>query len=178
MEISSQGLNQSCRCQPTPQPQQRGIQTTSVTYTTAHSNARFLIHWARTWIKPKTSWFPVRFVNHWATTGTPVQGSGPDSNCNCYHMSVDMIHLFLWIYIFKKFIGLTVLFSLSRKRKLLRTTRALQEYLWVHASHSSSCKCVYFRFQSPTLAVSDHWLQNKSCEGIHTDLFIVLLSVV
>ena len=30
-----------------------------------------LTHWARPGIKPTTSWFLVRFVNHWGTTGTP-----------------------------------------------------------------------------------------------------------
>ena len=32
-------------------------------YTTAHSNVRFLTHWARPGIKPITSWFLVRFVS-------------------------------------------------------------------------------------------------------------------
>ena len=48
---------------PTPQPQQRGIRAASMTYTTAHGNARSLIHWARPGIEPATSWFPVRFVS-------------------------------------------------------------------------------------------------------------------
>ena len=30
-----------------------------------------LTHWVRPGIKPKTSWFLVGFVNHWAMTGTP-----------------------------------------------------------------------------------------------------------
>ena len=34
----------------------------SVTYTTAHSNARSLIHWARPGIKPLSSWILVGFV--------------------------------------------------------------------------------------------------------------------
>jgi len=65
-------LNQSCIHQPTPEPQQRGIQATSATYTTAHGNAGSLTHWARPGIEPSTSWFLVGFVNHWATTGTPL----------------------------------------------------------------------------------------------------------
>ena len=51
-----------------------GIWAASVTYTTAHSNAgplTPLTDWARPVIEPATSWFLVRFVNHWATTGTP-----------------------------------------------------------------------------------------------------------
>ena len=41
-----QGLNQSCRCQPTPQPRQFRIRAVSATYTTAHGNAGALTHWA------------------------------------------------------------------------------------------------------------------------------------
>ena len=40
----ARGHNWNCRCWPTPQPQQRGIQATSVTYTTVHGNARSLTH--------------------------------------------------------------------------------------------------------------------------------------
>ena len=67
-----QGSNQSCRCRPTPEPQQRGIPDMSATYTIAYGNAGSITHWARSGIEPKTSWFLVRFVNHWATTGTPL----------------------------------------------------------------------------------------------------------
>ena len=38
------GSNQSCSCQLTPQPQQLGIQASSATHPTAHSNARSLAH--------------------------------------------------------------------------------------------------------------------------------------
>ena len=41
-------------CQPTPQPQQCGIQITSATYTTVHSNAGSPTHWAR----PETEPYP------------------------------------------------------------------------------------------------------------------------
>ena len=47
------------------------IWTVSVTYTTAHNNARSLIHWVRPGIELTTSWFLVRYINHWAMTGTP-----------------------------------------------------------------------------------------------------------
>ena len=50
MEDPRLGWNRSCSHQPTPEPQQR---------------------WARPGIKPANSWILVRFVNHWATTGTP-----------------------------------------------------------------------------------------------------------
>ena len=43
------------------QPQQRQIQTTSVTWTTAHSNTGSLNHWARPGIEPVSSWIIDRF---------------------------------------------------------------------------------------------------------------------
>ena len=43
--------------------QQHGIQAASLTYATAHGNAGSLIHWMRSGIKPKTSWFLVGFVS-------------------------------------------------------------------------------------------------------------------
>ena len=48
---------------PTSQPQQRQIQVMSVTYTTAHGNARPLTHWAWPGIEPATSWLLVGFVS-------------------------------------------------------------------------------------------------------------------
>ena len=44
-------------------------------YTTAHSNAGSLTHWARTGIKPVSSWILVRFINHWAMKGTSPEAS-------------------------------------------------------------------------------------------------------
>ena len=38
---------------------------------TAHSNAGSLAHWTRPGVEPASSWMLVRFVNPWATTGTP-----------------------------------------------------------------------------------------------------------
>ena len=32
---------------------------------------QILTHWMRPGIEPETSWFLVRFINHWATTETP-----------------------------------------------------------------------------------------------------------
>ena len=37
----------------------------------SHSNVRPLTHWARPGIEPTYSWILVRFVNCWATEGTP-----------------------------------------------------------------------------------------------------------
>ena len=67
----ARGSNQSHSCQPTPQPQQRRIRAASVTYTIAHGNTRSLIHWARSGIKPTSSWILVRSINFWARRGTP-----------------------------------------------------------------------------------------------------------
>ena len=53
-------------------PQQLRMQAASVTYTTAHGNARSPTHWSRPGIETETSCFLVGFVNHWATTETPV----------------------------------------------------------------------------------------------------------
>ena len=63
MEVARRGINRSCCCQPMPKPQQRQIQAASANYTTAHGNAGSLTYWARPGIKPKTSWFLVRFVS-------------------------------------------------------------------------------------------------------------------
>ena len=56
------GSNQSYSRQPTPQPQQCQIRATSVTYTTAHCNARSLTHLVRPGIKPTLSQTLVRFI--------------------------------------------------------------------------------------------------------------------
>ena len=50
-------------CQPTPEPQQYSIWATSATYTTGHSSAGSLTHWARPGIKPATPWFLVGFAS-------------------------------------------------------------------------------------------------------------------
>ena len=52
-----------------PEPQQHGIGAVSANYTTAHSNAGLLTHWAGT--ETETSWFLVGFINHCTMMGTP-----------------------------------------------------------------------------------------------------------
>ena len=47
------------------------IWAVSATYITAHSNVRSLTHWARPGIESVSSRMLVRFVNLWATIGTP-----------------------------------------------------------------------------------------------------------
>ena len=59
MEVHRLGLNGSCSCRPTPQPQQCRIRASSVTYTTAHCNTGSLTHWSRPGIKPTSSWILV-----------------------------------------------------------------------------------------------------------------------
>ena len=71
MEVRKLGSNWSYSSGLMPQPQQLRIQAEPVTYTTAHGNTRSLTHWARPGIEPATSWFLVRFVNHWTMMGTP-----------------------------------------------------------------------------------------------------------
>ena len=63
-----EGSNQSCW----PMPWQCRIRAMSAIYTTAHSNAGYIIHWWRPGIKPTSSWFLIGFVNHWSLKGTPL----------------------------------------------------------------------------------------------------------
>ena len=58
-DCQASGVQSELQLLVTPQPQQCRIQTTSVSYTTAHGNARSLTHWVRPGIKPATSWFLV-----------------------------------------------------------------------------------------------------------------------
>ena len=44
MEVPRLWSNRSSSCQPTPEPQQRGIRAATATYTTAHGNAGSLTH--------------------------------------------------------------------------------------------------------------------------------------
>ena len=62
-KFPGRGQIRSCSCQPTPQPQQHGNPTASATYTTVHSNARSLTHWARPGIEPVSSWILVGFIS-------------------------------------------------------------------------------------------------------------------
>ena len=47
----------------TPQPQQLAIRATSVTYTTPHSHAGSLTHWARPQIEPTSPWILGGFIS-------------------------------------------------------------------------------------------------------------------
>ena len=62
MSVPRLRSNWSCSCWPTPQPQKQQFWATSSIYTTAHGNTRSLKHWARSGIKPSSSWLLVRFV--------------------------------------------------------------------------------------------------------------------
>ena len=63
MEVPRLGVEWSYSCWPIPQLQQCQIWASSATYTTAHSNARSLTHWARPGTEPTTSWFLVGFIS-------------------------------------------------------------------------------------------------------------------
>ena len=69
---SKDGVNWSCSCWPTTQPQQYRIQATSATSTTACNNARYLTHWARPgiWIYlfMDTSWI-LKLLSHDMNSG-------------------------------------------------------------------------------------------------------------
>ena len=71
MKVPRLGLNWSYSCQPIQQPQQRRIQAASVTYTTAHSNARSPIHWARPGIKPMPQQWQHWILNQLSHQGIP-----------------------------------------------------------------------------------------------------------
>ena len=58
-----QWSNWSYSCQPMLQLQQRQIQASSATYTTAHGNTGSLTHQARPGMEPATSWFLVGFAS-------------------------------------------------------------------------------------------------------------------
>ena len=61
-QFPGQGLSWSCCCQPTPQSQRCQVWVTSLTYTTAHSNARSFTHWEKPGIGPTSSWILVGFI--------------------------------------------------------------------------------------------------------------------
>ena len=72
MEVPRRGVKSELKLPAYTTPTVTWDLSTSLTYTTAHGNAGFLIHWARPGIEPVPSWMLVRFVNCWATTGTPI----------------------------------------------------------------------------------------------------------
>ena len=63
----------------------KAIWAASVTYTTAHANARYLTHWARLEIKPTPSWILVRFVTAEPQRELPV---------NCFIFNTFTLNLF------------------------------------------------------------------------------------
>ena len=62
MEVSRLGVVSELSNWPTSQPQQLSTWAMSVTYTTAHGNARFLTHWLRPGIEPTSSWILIGFI--------------------------------------------------------------------------------------------------------------------
>ena len=113
-KFPGQGWNQSYSCWPTPQPQPHRIWAMSVTYTTVHNNAGFLIHWARPGIKPASSRILVRFIST-----VPQQELLPPwsllfpSFCWVWVWFVFLIECVLWVFLdltsWKYQLNLTVL---------------------------------------------------------------------
>ena len=64
------GVKSELHQSPTPRPQQHRIQATSASYTAACGNAGSLIHWGQRFNLHPHGYY-VRFLTHWATTGTP-----------------------------------------------------------------------------------------------------------
>lgn len=71
-EIPRPGVESECSRQPMPQPQKHRIWAESVTYTTAHGNLQILNPLSEARDGTPSSWILVRFVNCWATKGTPI----------------------------------------------------------------------------------------------------------
>ena len=119
---SSQAMGwiKSCSCWPMPQPQQCGIQATSVAYTTAQSNVGSLIHWARPGIKPMSSWIWVRFITRWATMGTSSLFWCLSSLI--YFAACCLISTCLWIFQFSSCSGLLVSYYCYHKKMLVKTS--------------------------------------------------------
>ena len=63
MKVPRLGVESSCNCRPTPQPQPCGIWAASATYITTHGNAGSLTHWVRLGIEPESSRMLVGFVS-------------------------------------------------------------------------------------------------------------------
>ena len=70
MEVPRLEVKSELQLWPAPQPQQHQIRAESVTYITAHGNTGSLTHWTRPGTEPTSSGILVRFLTHWATTGT------------------------------------------------------------------------------------------------------------
>ena len=70
---------------PTPQPPQHQIRAMSLTYTTAHSNAGSLTHWAKPGIEPTSSWTLCWVLN-------PLSHNGNSGNILSYISSFSPFH--------------------------------------------------------------------------------------
>ena len=108
MEVPRLGSNQSCSCWPTPQPQQLQIRAASVIYTTALGSAGSLTHWARSGIKPMSSWILVGFITTEPQWELPVMQffcmlQNDHHNKSSYYLSPyrDITLLFLYLFLLK-----------------------------------------------------------------------------
>ena len=147
--FSDWGSNWSCSCQTVPQPQQCRIWAMSATYTAGHGNAGSLTHWARPGIVPASSWMLVKFVNHWATTGTPPLYFC-DVCCNFSFFSsnfIDLSHLFFLrnlakglsiLLISKNQLSVLLIFSMVFFVSILFIS-ALDLYVFLPSANFRSC---------------------------------------
>ena len=87
---------------------------------------QILNHWVRPRIEPAFSWIPVRFLTHWATTGTPKRGKKFFFSCSKIGQQILGIWLnfqepvkntdiikFTWLSVFYRKILEMIFFSFS-----------------------------------------------------------------
>ena len=128
-----------------PRPQQCRIQATSVTFSTAHSNAGSFTHWARPGIEPASSWMLLIFVPY-----AEPQQELPYLHFCSRRLSLDNRYYLItalsqiqWIYSqicrtsFCKMIHPTIHGSSGRAVNL-RASSVLQQQKWTRNSEGSS----------------------------------------
>ena len=127
-----------------PQPQQRRIWASSVTYTTAHGNTRSLTHWARPGIEPAFSWILVIHFCY-TTMGTP--GSFV---CNRQKLKTPQVSINRWMN--KQTVGCSYEEVLSNKKKwVIDTCYNMAEFQknveWKKADVTCIlCHTIYIKF--------------------------------
>ena len=100
-KFPGQGLNWSCSCWPTLQPQWTQIWATSETYTTAHGNTVYLTHWARPGIEPTSSWIQAGFIStapQWETPMFIFWGNSMNLHVAPFY-NLNRVEVFQFLYI-------------------------------------------------------------------------------
>ena len=85
-------------------------------YITGHSNAGYLTHWTRSGIEPTSSWILVRFINHWATIGTPYSSFFH----NCQNLEATKRSFNRWMVNKLQFIWTKEYYSVLKRKELSR----------------------------------------------------------